>query len=384
MEKQRNISSIQIQKNIISTNNNMDLKTKNQLLRELLYETSLDDLRILLDLVKKRRSHPFTKSHKSVKQMAQEYEDNIIAPPTEFRDGYKPIPLPRTIIEETAKVLKGYTSSYKISIKHSTDPLLQLQNTRLAVGHHLIKSLANMRGIKFNETLKVTFWKPQDDGWIYKSAYFNSKPQTIINDLSISEALQLTKQQILNFIAHWISEGSGWTIQSVDSHHINLVKYEPLKGSSYIQLPTELRNSAKGLINMKNDDNECFRWCHIRHLNPQDKYPQRIKKSDKAYIDRLDYSGIEFPVTTKQYNKIEKQNEVNINVFGYEDKQPYPIYVSKEKYEDHMELLLITKDENKHYVLIKDFNKFMFNQTKHKNKRHFCMYCLPVSVLKEF
>ena len=41
-----------------------------------------------------------------------------------------------------------------------------------------------------------------------------------------------------------------------------------------------------------------------------------------------------------------------------------------------MELLLITEGENKHYVLIKDFNKFMFNQTKHEHRKHFCMYCL--------
>ena len=41
-----------------------------------------------------------------------------------------------------------------------------------------------------------------------------------------------------------------------------------------------------------------------------------------------------------------------------------------------MELLLITENENKHYVLMKDFNRFMFTQTKHKNKKHFCMYCL--------
>ena len=145
---------------------------------------------------------------------------------------------------------------------------------------------------------------------------------------------------------------------------------------SLLKLPIELRNSAKGLINIKNEDNECFRWCHIRHLNPQDKYPQRIKKVDKQFIENLDYSGIEFPVTTKQYNKIEKQNEINLNVFGYEDKQPYPIYVSKERYENCMNLLLITENENKHYVLIKDFNKFMNNQTKHKERKHFCMYCL--------
>ena len=127
---------------------------------------------------------------------------------------------------------------------------------------------------------------------------------------------------------------------------------------------------------MKNEDNECFRWCHIRRLNPQDKNPQRIKKSDKEYINKLDYSGIEFPVTTKQYNKIEKQNEININVFGYEIKQPYPIFVSKEKYDKHMNLLLITEDKNKHYVLIKAFNSFMYTQTKHKERKHFCMHCL--------
>ena len=149
-----------------------------------------------------------------------------------------------------------------------------------------------------------------------------------------------------------------------------------MKGNSYIPLPQELRNSAKGLINLKNEDDECFRWCHIRHLNPQIKDPQRIKKSDKQYVINLNYNGIKFPVSTKYYNKIEKQNDININVFGYEEKQKYPIYVSKEKDDDQMNLLLITKGEKKHYVLIKDFNKFMFNQTKHKERKHFCMHCL--------
>ena len=198
----------------------------------------------------------------------------------------------------------------------------------------------------------------------------------IINETDIKLAIQASQQQILNKIAQWISEGSGWTIQSIENHYINIVNYNPLKGSSYIELPQELQNSAKGLINMKHKDNECFRWCHIRHLNPQDKDPQRIKKTDKQYIEKLDYSSIEFPVTVKQINKIEKQNNICINLFGYEEKQKFPIYISKEKYQDHMELLLITEGENKHYVLIKDFNKFMFNQTKHEHRKYFCMYCL--------
>ena len=279
-------------------------------------------------------------------------------------------------INEKAKALKGYTKSFEIGIKNNKDPLKQLQSTRKGIKFYIESILKSMKGLKFVENLKVTFKKNSKNEIITKTAYFNSKPKTIINKTQITEELQSSKHEILNITAQWISEGSGWTIESVDNHYLNIVQYEPMKGSSYIELPQELKHHQKGLINMKNNDNECFRWCHIRYLNPQEKDPQRIKKIDKEYINQLDYSKIEFPVKINQYNKIEKQNEININVFGYENKQPYPIYISKEKYEKHLELLLITEDENKHYVLIKDFNRFMFNQTKHEHRKHFCMYCL--------
>ena len=345
-----------------------------------------DLIQIILSLKADQPRSPKPTPMRSVRDMVQDYEDNIIKPPPEFRDNneeniIKPPPefrdpAPMTQIKQVDKAFKGYTKSYEIGINNNKDPLLQLQNTRSDVKHHINKLLDEMKGLKFVETLKITFSKMTGDDIIYKTAYFNSKPQTIINNEEILGSLQLSKQQILNFVNQWISEGSGWTIQSIDAHYLNIVKYEPMKGSSYIQLPTELRNSAKGLINLKNDDAECFRWCHIRHFNHQNKNPQRIKKTDKQYVNNLNYEGIEFPVTIKQYNKIEKQNDININVFGYEDRQPFPIYISKEKFEDQMNLLLITKDNNKHYVLIEDFNKFMYNQTKHKERKHFCMHCL--------
>ena len=74
-------------------------------------------------------------------------------------------------------------------------------------------------------------------------------------------------QERLNKIAIWISEGSGWSIEALNNHYINTAKYKPLQGKSYIQLPVELRHPKKGLINIKNNDNECFRWSHIRFLN---------------------------------------------------------------------------------------------------------------------
>ena len=92
-----------------------------------------------------------------------------------------------------------------------------------------------MQGLKFVEILKVTFQKPASNNeLIVKTAYFNSKLQTIINPTQIQVALELTKQQILNLVQQWISESSNWTVLSVDNHYLNVVKYEPIKGSSYI------------------------------------------------------------------------------------------------------------------------------------------------------
>ena len=239
-----------------------------------------------------------------------------------------------------------------------------------------------MKGFKFIETLEVTFEKDTIDSKtgkrvsIYKMAFFNGKAKTITTVDDIEPELNMSRQEILNVIDKWVSEGSGWVIDRIDSHYINVTLYKPLNGCSYIELPTELRNSKKGLINMKNEDEECFRWCHIGHLNPQIKYPERIKKEDKKMINELNYDGIDFSLSQKHYSKVEKQNSIRINVFGYEDGQPFPIHISKETFEDQMNLLLITKDEKKHYVLIKDFNAFMYNQSKHKERKHFCMYCL--------
>ena len=355
-------------------------------------------INLVLKQISPKPMRPIPTPRKSVKDMVQQYEDNVISPPPQFRDDYKPIPAPRTkkplqapiptprtkkpvpekrtIISQVEKALKGYTQSFDVELRDEKDPLLQLQKSRRAVEYLFNNLLVQTKGFKFVETLHVKFFKQSNDKNILKNGYFNSTTDLIINETDIKLAIQASQQQILNKIAQWISEGSGWTIQSIENHYINIVNYSPLKGSSCIKLPQELRNSAKGLINMKNKDNECFRWCHIRHLNPQDKDPQRIKKTDKQYIEKLDYSSIEFPVTVKQINKIEKQNNICINLFGYEEKQKFPIYISKEKYQDHMELLLITEGENKHYVLIKDFNKFMFRQNKHEHKKHFCMYCL--------
>ena len=140
-----------------------------------------------------------------------------------------------------------------------------------------------------------------------------------------------------------------------------------------MDLPVELRSQRKGLINIKNKDQKCFLQCHDRHINPSKEHPQRIKKTDKKIAEKLDYDGIEFPMQEKDFNKIEVKNNTCINLFGYENKLVFPIYVSDKKSEDSMDLLLLNDDDDddddKSHVYIKDFDRFMFHKTKNKNKK---------------
>ena len=80
-------------------------------------------------------------------------------------------------------------------------------------------------------------------------------------------------QEILYMIDAWINSGSGLIIESTESQYINISVYRPLVGSSYIDLPIELKHPRKGLINIKNKDQKFFLWCHVRHINPSKDHP---------------------------------------------------------------------------------------------------------------
>ena len=178
--------------------------------------------------------------------------------------------------------------------------------------------------------------------------------------------------EIIFRLENWISHGSGWIVDSNLNQYLNISSYKSLNGSTYCRLLKELCHPRKGLINIQNNDTKCFLWSHVRYLNCNGKKVSRKTKEDKKISKRLNYDGIKFPTSKKDLLKISLMNKININVFSYEDKIIYPICLSDQSFNDVLDLLLI----NNHYVLIKDFNRLMFNKTKSKNKKWFCKSCL--------
>ena len=156
------------------------------------------------------------------------------------------------------------------------------------------------------------------------------------------------------------------------------VKYEPLGGSSYIPLPAFLA-AKKKIINLKNENDECFKWSTTRALNPVENHPECIDRNLRETSMVLKWEGLKFPVNLSDINKFENNNSsIFANVFGCENLV-YPLRISKHNYkrESTVNLLLISDDTKQHYCWIKDISKLLSLPTlKHEHVGHLCFRCL--------
>ena len=74
------------------------------------------------------------------------------------------------------------------------------------------------------------------------------------------------------------------------------------------------------MISIQNtDDNEYFKWCLVRYLNPADHNPRRVTEADKDFQTDL-ILKTKFPVKIRNVHKIEKRNSIGISSSGYGNK----------------------------------------------------------------
>ena len=140
--------------------------------------------------------------------------------------------------------------------------------------------------------------------------------------------LEKSLQETLYKIDNWINEGSGWIVESIKYQYINIATSRPLIGSSYIKLPVELRSPKKGLINIKNNDQKCFLWCHVRHINPIKIHPERITQKDESLLMILIIMKLNFLCRKKILVKLRQKTTFTSIFFCYENKLTFPIYIS--------------------------------------------------------
>ena len=167
---------------------------------------------------------------------------------------------------KTNHAFRGHAVSYKVEMIKKKDPINQLKASKSSIKDLLSHLLNEAKGFKYQITLKVVLKKYKPNGEIeFRPVYFNSLTKTVINHRF---RLERSFQEILYMIDIWINNGSGWNVESIESQYINISTYRPLSGSSYVKLPAELKSPKKELINIKNNNQKYFLWCHVRHSNP--------------------------------------------------------------------------------------------------------------------
>ena len=273
---------------------------------------------------------------------------------------------------------KGFTTQYVIKGSPDYDTTTFLTIAKPWV----INIMATNRNIKARLYLNCLMKRTDPDGFtVIKKFAFHSVGQKIITEETdpheiFKEMMDEIEEEVQK-VEH--AEGSGWVFVEVENLTLYTDIWDPLKASSYIDLPKELKNK-NAIINMKNEDNKCFLWCVLRALNPKDTHPERIDKDLKSKEHTLNMEGIAYPVDFKNIGRFEKQNpDISITIFGYSKQEKvYPLKISKlNKNRKHKIVLLLIKDgENSHYCYVKNISALLVSQyNKHKGKREYCFNC---------
>ena len=134
--------------------------------------------------------------------------------------------------------------------------------------------------------------------------------------------LENSFQEIIYLNDNWFNKGSGWIVESIESQYINISIYRKF----LCETACRIKKCKKGLSHIKNEDQKCFLWCYVRHINSVKIHPETINKEDERLANYIDYDGIEFPVQEKDFNKIETRKNMCITLFGYENGLTFPIH----------------------------------------------------------
>ena len=289
--------------------------------------------------------------------------------------------------KKEASAFKNYTNQYVIYGAPGYGPMEFLADAKPVIVN-IFNSNRNIKTILYLHCLMARR-TPGDPRMIIEKFYFHSQGQKLIlESTDVSDIYNEMVEEIEEEIQKvQYAEGSGWQFMSVEKMVLHTTKWDPINAGSYIDLPPYLANK-KALINMQNEDEECFKWCVLRALNPKDTNPGRIDKDLKSKQDTINMKGICYPVSFRDIDRFESQNpNISISVVGYnKDDRVYPLKRSNYTGCEHDIVLLLLKGvkkgengeekENSHYVLVKNMSALIASQiNSHKGTCNICLNC---------
>ena len=313
--------------------------------------------------------------HKVLRSV-KEYQDEI---PDLFSSAEQ-IKEEKLVFRQTPRSIGGFLRGWQMEVPeqhpHGADPRVFLEKVEPQIHTKLEEEIKALNGVKFQPALKVQLRKNNPDGSEeYTDPVLRHKQEAILQKREINETLNQAFPRIQEILEKWTQRGSGWVVDRVQTLWLDIARYQPLRGGSYIPLPAAVR-SKKAVINVKNRDDHCLRWALRAALAnpPPPHHPERPRWYTAE--DVMNFEGIEAPTPISQVPKVERYNNLAINVFGW-DKFITVHRLSNQPQEiPRINLLLIEKAGKFHYTWIKNLNRLLYDQSKHQERKHFCERCL--------
>lgn len=278
--------------------------------------------------------------------------------------------------------------------------------------------LLELPNVKSNILLEAKFKRPNGangEGSNYQIAtfYFQTKMKEISPTTQINNWFKKNVVDVMiNKIDQMQEYGSGWTLHEIVHLEVNYNKFVRFSGTSYLPLPKSIKNK-QAIVNVKNNDNQCFRWAVLSALHPAKDHCDQLYNYER-FKKELNFDNITFPVTLHNISTFENQNpNISINVYIIQKEYDInsevfknmllPIRLTEKVKSKHIHLLLIFKNNDKefdnnicnvnssyinkvmhndmvhtHYAWIKNLSALIQGQvTKRKcNKKYICSRCL--------
>ena len=201
------------------------------------------------------------------------------------------------------------------------DPRTVLESVESQIREKLEEELRALRGVsKFQLAIKVELVKANLDGSEeFMEPILRHKQEAVLQKNEIKAALEEAFPRLQKTLEKWTQRGSGWAVVQVRTLWLDIARYQPLRGGSYIPLPPELK-SKKAVVNVKNKDDHCLRWALRSALFQAADHPDRPAKYPTA--DGLDFTGIDAPTPISQIGKVERPCHKRVRLGQGSDSAP--------------------------------------------------------------
>lgn len=254
-----------------------------------------------------------------------------------------------------------------------------------AVNAKVIEYLTKHTLIKVSQGISLDYIIKKGDEEITDSFYFQISLEVYDKTTDFNVWYLECVHKFDNLLQEFEARGSGASLSKINHLELNIAKYDPLKGGSYIPLPKKII-SKNACINIQNNDHFCFAHCITAYFYPARDKPSRLTNYPTNFMQLYNFSNINFPTPLTDIAKFEKNNpDISLNVYGLSESDSVvgPLYYTKQKRINHINLLLLEAADNFHYVLIKDLSRLCASQiSNHQHRMIICDKCLQYFYIK--